>query len=55
MQYKTATSTIVNWHCISKENFWTEAAILRIIRDEQYTGSTVYGRRYYDIIGKAIA
>lgn len=53
MQYKTATSTFVNWHCISKENFWTEAAILRIIRDEQYTGSTVYGRRYYDIIGQS--
>ena len=53
MQYKTATSTFVNWHCISKENFWTEAAVLRIIRDEQYTGSTVYGRRYYDIIGQS--
>lgn len=53
MQYKTAAGSFVNWHCISKENFWTEAAVLRVVRDEQYTGSTVYGRRYYDIIGQS--
>lgn len=53
MQYKTAAGSFVNWHCISKENFWTEAAVLRVVRDEQYTGSTVYGRRYYDIVGQS--
>ena len=26
---------------------------MRIIRDEQHTGSTVYGGRYYDIIGQS--
>lgn len=53
MQYKISAGAFVNWHCVSKENFWTEAAVLRVIRDEQYTGSTVYGRRYYDIIGQS--
>ena len=28
---------------------------MRIIRDEQHTGSTVYGGRYYDIIGQSLS
>ena len=53
MQYKVSTGCVdTAWNCINKDNFWTEAAVLRIVRNEEYLGSTVYGRRYYDIIGQ---
>ena len=53
MQDKTAKGMYAAWNCVSEVNFWTEAMVLKIVRDEQYTGSTVYGRRYYDRIGQS--
>jgi DNA invertase Pin-like site-specific DNA recombinase len=53
MQDKTAKGMYASWNCIGEVNFWTEGMVLKMIRDEQYTGSTVYGRRYYDIIGQS--
>ena len=53
MQDKTAKGMYAAWNCVGEVNFWTEAMVLKIVRDEQYTGSTVYGRRYYDKIGQS--
>ena len=53
MQDKTAKGMYAAWNCVGEVNFWTEAMVLKIVRDEQYTGSTVYGRRYYDRIGQS--
>lgn len=53
MQGKTAKGMYAAWNCVGEVNFWTEAMVLKIVRDEQYTGSTVYGRRYYDRIGQS--
>ena len=53
MQDKTAKGMYAAWNCVGEVNFWTEAMVLKIVRDEQYTGSTVYGRRYYDQIGQS--
>lgn len=43
--------THMGWNCIGEENFWTHHAIIRIIRDEQYLGKVVFGKRFYDIVG----
>ncbi len=51
MQYKTTKGRYTSWHSVHEENFWTSAAVLRIIRDEQYLGKVVYGKRFYDVIG----
>ncbi len=40
------------WRSIQTENFWTDNTIIRIIRDEQYLGKVVYGKRCCDVIGK---
>lgn len=53
MQYKIANGVFTSWRCICEDNFWTEHAVLRIIRDEQYIGSVVSCKRYYDIIGQS--
>jgi len=54
MLYKLATGCTQRvWNSIQAENYWTDSAIIRIIRDEQYLGKVVYGKRYYDIIGKS--
>lgn len=53
MQDKTAKGMYAAWNFVGEVNFWTEAMVLKIVRDEQYTGSTVYGRRYYDRIGQS--
>ena len=41
----------MGWNCIGEENFWTGQAIIRIIRDEQYLGKEIFGKRFYDIVG----
>lgn len=53
MQDKAAKGMYASWNSIGENNFWTEASILKVIRNEEYTGSTVYGRRHYDVIGKS--
>lgn len=53
MLYKLAMGcTQKNWNSVQAENYWTDSAIIRIIRDEQYLGKVVYGKRYYDVIGQ---
>lgn len=52
MQYKTARGMYASWNCIGEESFWTEATVLNVIRNEEYTGSTVYSRRFHDVIGR---
>lgn len=52
MQVKRAAGYVhMGWNCIGEENFWTATEIVRILRDEQYLGKVVYGKRFYDIIG----
>ena len=54
MLYKQAQSDIPrHWNALSEENFWTDRAIIRIVRDEQYLGKVVYGKRFYDKIGQS--
>ena len=59
MRYKLAANcSRTVWNCIREENFWTDQAIIRIIRDERYLGkvnilrSTLYTTRSIDISGK---
>lgn len=53
MRYKlTAGCTQKAWNSIHAENFWRDSTVIRIIRDEQYLGKVVYGKRYCDVIGK---
>lgn len=54
MLYKQAQSNIPrHWNTLYEENFWTDSAIIRIVRDEQYLGKVVYGKRFYDQIGQS--
>ena len=39
------------WPSVNKENFWTHHSIVRILRDERYIGTNVYGKRRRDIVG----
>lgn len=39
------------WPCVSENNFWTAAAVTKIIRDERYTGCNIYGKYRRDIVG----
>jgi len=53
MLYKLAAGCTQRvWNSVQPENYWTDSAIIRIIRDEQYLGKVIYGKRYYDIVGK---
>ena len=53
MQDKTAKGICTAFKCINGQNFWTETTVMNVIRNEEYIGSTVYGKRYYDVIGKS--
>lgn len=53
MQDKTAKGICTACKCINGQNFWTETTVMNVIRNEEYIGSTVYGKRYYDVIGKS--
>ncbi|MDE7245707.1 MAG: recombinase family protein [Oscillospiraceae bacterium] len=53
MRYKRAagcSNTV--WNCVREENFWTNHAVIEIIRDECYLGKAVQGKRFYDIVGQ---
>jgi len=53
MLYKQAQSAVPRrWNSLCAENYWTDSAIIRIVRDEQYLGKVIYGKRYYDKIGQ---
>ena len=40
------------WPCISPDNFWNTANVIRIIRDQRYTGCNIYGKRRRDVVGR---
>lgn len=46
MQYKRMNGcgrTV--WNCIREDNFWTPETVIKILRDERYTGKAVFGRK----------
>ncbi|MDE7313875.1 MAG: recombinase family protein [Eubacterium sp.] len=46
LQYRRKNgSSHKGWDCIGAENFWTQQSVVKILRDERYTGKAVYGRR----------
>ena len=52
MQYKRAAGcSRTVWPCVHEDNFWTDGAILKILRDEQYIGKNIYGKRMRDQVG----
>lgn len=46
-----AGCTRTPWRSIQEENFWTASLVAKFLRDERYTGKTVYGKRSRDIVG----
>lgn len=52
MLYKRAAGcTRTKWPSVHEDNFWTGAAVARILRDERYIGKNVYGKRVRDMVG----
>lgn len=52
MQYKRAAGcSRTIWPCINEENFWTNRAIVKILRDERYIGKNIFGKRTRDQVG----
>ena len=45
MRYKHDTGVERRWLCVREDNFWTEGNIGKILRDERYIGTVVYGKR----------
>lgn len=54
MLYKRAMGcSRLEWQCVSKDNFWTDGTVVKILRDERYTGKNIYGKRTRDEVGKS--
>jgi len=52
MLHKRATGcSRTIWPCVHEENFWTEFSVTKILRDERYVGTNIYGKRVRDMIG----
>jgi len=52
MLYKRAAGcSRTTWHCVHEENFWTEFTVTKILRDERYAGTNIYGKRVREMIG----
>jgi DNA invertase Pin-like site-specific DNA recombinase len=49
--YKHSIGQGRKWNVIGEENLWTSAAILRIIKDERYTGVLVSGKHKIGKVG----
>lgn len=45
MRYKHDAGVERKWPCVCEDNFWTEESVGRILRDERYIGTVVYGKR----------
>ncbi len=43
--YKNGIGQGRKWNVVGEENKWTGAAVLRILRDERYTGALISGKR----------
>ena len=52
MCYKQSKGTPWPGKHITEENFWTASMVAKIIRDERYTGCTIYGKRRRDMAAK---
>lgn len=54
MLYKRAAGcSRARWSSIAEDNFWTSAAVAKILRDERYIGKNIYGKRSRDMVGHA--
>lgn len=52
MLYKRAAGcSRTSWPSVQNENFWTKDLVAKILRDERYIGTNVYGKRIRDQIG----
>ena len=52
MLYKRAAGcSRTSWPSVQEENIWTRNAIGKILRDERYIGTNVYGKRMRDQVG----
>ena len=52
MRYKReAACSRTIWPCVDENNFWTDSAVIRILRDERYLGNNIYGKRVRDQVG----
>lgn len=52
MLYKRAAGcSRTSWPSVHDENIWTEDTITRIVRDERYIGTNIYGKRMRDQVG----
>lgn len=54
MKYKKAAGcSRTKWNCIREDNFWTNEAVVIILRDERYTGRNIFGKRRLAEVGSA--
>lgn len=52
MLYKRAAGcSRATWPSIREDNFWTDKTVAKILRDERYIGTNVFGKRIRDIVG----
>lgn len=52
MLYKrVAGCSRTRWPSVSEDNFWTDHAVTKILRDKRYLGANIYGKRARDIVG----
>lgn len=52
MRYKQENScSRERWPSIHESNFWTKGVIYKILRDERYLGTAIYGKRERDMVG----
>lgn len=52
MLYKRAAGcSRTRWPSIEENNFWTDAAVAKILRDERYLGKNIFGKRIRDRVG----
>lgn len=52
MRYKHDGGISRKWPCICEDNFWTDGSIGKILRDERYIGTVIYGKRVRKQIGR---
>ncbi len=51
MRYKHDTGMSRKWPCICEDNFWIDGNVGKILRDERYIGTVIYGKRVRKNIG----
>ncbi len=52
MLYKRAAGcSRTRWPSIEENNFWTDTAVVKILRDERYLGKNIFGKRIRDRVG----